>query len=182
MSGRCARQTTANGLLRIALLALSGCGFFDNPNGPGSFQAVMEAEKSAEESLKSQGAILERKQYPLGSAWAVDLKGREVTDKTFEALKRLDHVAELNLSGTKITDNDMKHFADSGFAGVLFDLDLSKTEVSDEGLGQLTKSKYLSKLNLAGTKVTDEGVARWQKARSADEQVAQNFKKVKITR
>jgi hypothetical protein len=176
------RSGCFHGLCIASLLATCGCGFFHDPNGPGSLQAITKAEKSAEETLKGQGAILERKQYPPGSAWAVDLSGQDVTEITFEALKRLDHIAELDLSKTKITDEHMKHFADSAFAGVLVDLNLSNTEVSDAGLNELRVSRFLTNLNLTGTKVTEEGAARWQKARSADDTVSPNFKKVRITR
>jgi hypothetical protein len=167
----------------IVLLSVAGCGLFGpDPNGPGSFQAVSKAAKSAEETLTSAGAKLEQKQYPLGTGWAVDLSGKEVTDNTFDALKSLGYISELNLSGTKITDSHAKHFSGTGVGSVLVDLNLSNTEISDAGLQQLKDSLYLTNLNLSGTKVTNGGVAQWEKDRLADDRIRPNFKKVKITR
>lgn len=164
------------------LVAIVGCGFFHDPNGPGSYQAVMKAQQSSEDALKGIGATLEKKQYPLGSAWVVDLTGKDVNSKTFEALKKIGPIAELKLKDTKVTDEDMKQLGQTELSGLLVDLDLGNTAVSDVGLKELKVSKFLMKLNLAGTKITDAGVADWQKERSANSNVAQNFKKVKISR
>jgi hypothetical protein len=162
------------------LILLLGCG--PDPNGPGSYQAVMQAAASAEETLKGQGATLERKQYPPGAAWAVNLSGKQVTDETFTALRNLDHVAELDLSGTNVADAHMQHLGDVEIAGLLVRLDLSNTTVGDEGLRLLKESLYLSDLNLAGSKVTEAGAAQWQKDRDADPRVRPEFKKTKLSR
>jgi hypothetical protein len=164
----------------MSMLFSVGCG--NDPQGPGSYHAMMQAAANAEEGLKNLGAKLERKQYPPGAAWAIDLTGKDVTDATFESMKGLDRIAELNLSDTPITDAQMKHFADSRIGGTLVDINLSNTAITDQGLGEVKESLYLMKLNLKGTKVSDAGVSQWQKARAADPRVSANFKTVKVTR
>lgn len=154
--------------LGAALLAACGCG--DDGNGPGSLNAITKAQESAEEEIKSSGAKLERKKYPLGEAWVIDLTGEQVSASTFEALKRLDHVAELNLSHTNTGDTEMECF-DSKITGTLVKLDLSDTEVTDEGLQQLKECRFLMNLNLKGTGVTDAGVARWKKNHISDSRI-----------
>jgi hypothetical protein len=47
---------------------------------------------------------------------------------------------------------------------VPFGLDLSGTEVMDDGLKELAKLKYLTRLCLCDTKTTDEAVEKLQKA------------------
>jgi len=165
-------RTIARGALGFALLAGSGCGLFHDPNGPGSYQAVMQGQQSAEEALKKNGAKMERKQYPLGEAWVVDLTGEKVSNTTFDALKHLDHVAELTLSHTNTGDAEMKNFADSTLSGALVKLDLSNTEVTDDGLQELKECRFLMNLILSGTKVTDAGVARWKKNHVTDDRIA----------
>ncbi|HUQ70827.1 MAG TPA: hypothetical protein VM165_14955, partial [Planctomycetaceae bacterium] len=65
--------------IAIAMPLLIGTGCRPDPKGPGSFHATMQAATEAEESLNKLGAKLERKQYPPGPAWAVDLSGKDVT-------------------------------------------------------------------------------------------------------
>lgn len=167
----------------VWVLALAGCGLFGpDPNGPGSFQAVSQAIKSAEESLTKAGAKLEQKQYPPGTGWAVDLTGTEVTDKTFETLRKLGYIAELNLNGTKVTDAHMKHLSGEGVGSVLVNLNLVNTEITDEGLKQVKDSLYLMSLNLSGSKVSSAGVDQWLKDRAADSRIQPNFKKTKVFR
>lgn len=156
--------------LSVALLAICGCG--PNPNGPGSYQAVMQGQQSAEETLKKNGGKLERKQYPLGAAWVIDLTGQQLSNSTFDALKRLDHVAELNLSRTNTGDAEMTNFADSKLSGTLVKLDLSDTKVTDKGLQQLKECQFLMNLNLNKTSVTEAGVTEWKKNHAVDPRIA----------
>ena len=113
--------------LGLTVLTLAGCGLFGpDPDGPGSLAAVAKAGKSAQDALTGAGAKLEQKQYPPGMGWAVDLSGAEVTDETFEALRKLGYVAELNLNGSKVTDAHMKHLNGEGVGSVLINLNLGK--------------------------------------------------------
>lgn len=62
---------------------------------------------------------------------------------------------ELDLRGTRVTDDDLKLF---GEARGLTDLDLSFTVVTDKGIAHLARAAELDTLRLNGTKVTDAAV------------------------
>ncbi len=66
-----------------------------------------------------------------------------------------DHTAQLDLSGSKITDESLKTI---GQMEKLVRLDLHNTPVSDAGLAHLKKLEHLRYLNLYGTQVTDAGL------------------------
>jgi hypothetical protein len=162
-------------------LSLAGCSP-DVDAGPGSYEATAKMAQSAEEFFKSKGATLTRKHYPPGDAWVVNLSGKEVTDETFQKLEELDHVAELNLSGTAVTDAHMKLLNSQEVGGLLVDLDLSNTGITDAGLKEFTIARYLMKLSIAGSKITEQGLKAWQTARRADQGVPAPYKNPKITK
>ena len=66
------------------------------------------------------------------------------------------HLAQLDLSGTKVTDAGLKPLAD---LGKLVRLDLHNSAVGDAGLAHLKGLANLGYLNLYGTQVTDAGLA-----------------------
>ena len=80
----------------------------------------------------------------------------QCTDEKIAALLPLkEHIAQLELGRTKITDAAL---ATIGQFPRLVSLDLRQTEVSDKGIESLTKLKNLRSLNLYGTAVTDAGL------------------------
>jgi hypothetical protein len=153
-------------VLALALLVTAGCKRRDTTN-------YLELEKQRQEqagaSAEGLGIKVVRKSYPQGQAWAVDLSGKQVTDATFDMLKKFDHITELNLSKTNITDAQMARV--NAVGGVLLKLDLSNTAVSDSGLEQLKSLLLLTQLNLSGTKVTPAGVAAFKQNRAKDPRV-----------
>ncbi len=155
------------------IVAAAGCGA--DPDGPGSYQAFREAQQNAEGTLTAQGAKLERKDYPQGSAWAVDLSGKTIADETLTALKALDRVSELNLSGSTLSDEHMARVNES--STFLMRLDLSKTSVTDQGLAQL-EAGFLNDLDVTGSKITEEGVSQFLKKRADNPQIM--FKAVNV--
>ena len=168
--------------IACAMITVPPGGCAPDPHGPGSYHDFVQKQKSAEETLAAQGATLEKKQYPPGQAWVIDLSGKQVNDETFAAFEALDHIAELDLSGTNVTDAHMQRLGKPEIGGVFVRLNLSNTDVGDQGLAALSDSLFLSELNLSGTNVTDAGVAQWQKARESDRRVRPQFKKVKLIR
>lgn len=168
-------------LLLLGLAALGslpftvkGCGP-DVNNGPGTAMALMRGQQEAEEYLKGRGVKLTQKSYPQGVATAVDATGAKVDDELFAAIKSLGYVAELNLSKSDITDEQMVKIND--FATVLFKVDLSETSIGDVGLYML-EGGFLRQIDVSGTKVTDRGMDAFLKKRSDDKQISSGFKKV----
>ena len=72
-----------------------------------------------------------------------------------------DNVAELQISGSGITDAGLVHLKD---LIKLSHLNLSDTQITDAGLVHLKGLTKLERLDLKDTKVTDAGVADLQKA------------------
>lgn len=88
---------------------------------------------------------------------AISLKNTTVTDGEINNLM-LDvfpHLAKLDLSSTKVTDNVAKKI---GAIKSLRFLYLAHTNISDVALKDLRKISNLQKLDLSHTKVTDSGV------------------------
>src|SRR5207248_2476070 len=91
----------------------------------------------------------------------IDLSGKQLGPELFQQMGALGNISELNLSKTNLTDADMKNV--SGLSGVCTNLDLSNTDISDTGLGELRNMLFLGQLNLAGTKCTQAGVEAFKK-------------------
>ncbi|MDZ4290255.1 MAG: c-type cytochrome domain-containing protein [Prosthecobacter sp.] len=77
-------------------------------------------------------------------------------DKVAGLLPLKDHIAQLDLGRTVITDAALKTV---GQLSRLASLDLRQTKITDAGLESLTSLKKLQTLNLYGTQITDAGVA-----------------------
>jgi hypothetical protein len=152
-------------LLLSLLVALPGCG--ENRNRRNIDYETEEKQKEERlSSLRDQGATIAQKNYPLfGMGYAVKLSGAQITDDTFQKLKELQRVTELDLSKSSITDGQMDQLNE--VASTLIMLDLSKTAVTDVGLEKLTNLIICLNLNLAGTKVTPARVEQFKKERLA---------------
>ncbi|HEY6168663.1 MAG TPA: c-type cytochrome domain-containing protein [Verrucomicrobiae bacterium] len=81
--------------------------------------------------------------------------GSKFDAKTFAALKDIQNLQELNLSGVQLKDSDLANIA--GLKN-LERLNLSGSSVSDAGLVHLKNLTSLVSLNLFSTKVTDAGL------------------------
>lgn len=80
----------------------------------------------------------------------------QCSDEKITALLPLkEHIAQLDLGRTKITDAALATVAQFPR---LVNLDLRQTAISDKGIESLTKLKNLRSLNLYGTAVTDAGL------------------------
>lgn len=78
-------------------------------------------------------------------------------EKTLDTLVSadLDGITELNLSGTQITDAELKEVSR---LTALQRLDLRQAQVTDTGLKEISRLSALHYLNLSGTPVTDRGL------------------------
>jgi hypothetical protein len=159
------RTLTACGGLAAALLALAGCGKSD---GLSDNDRRLLAIKTGAEGLRAQGAKLQEKQYPVGTGWAVDLRGLTVTDDLLRQVKQVGNIAELDLANTGVTDDHLKLMHEIGLHLFLARLDLSHTAVTDATLDHLDGCLFLMELNLTGTKVTPASVERFKRSRQSD--------------
>lgn len=164
-------------VLCLIVLTMPSCGKKDTY---GTYQEQQQKQQNAAAALREQGATLEEKHYKRGDAWAINLKGKQISGDVIDRLAKMGHITELNLSGTNVTDADLTRINELGIGAVMLQLDLSHTEVSDAGLDQLTNFFLLSDLNLTGTKVTAAGVGRFRTKRAGDQRIMAAFKSPKI--
>jgi len=165
----------------LVTLALTGCW---RGSGVNAYESMKQAEQKEDQSrqdlagsLQAQGIKLEKKKYPLGEAWAVDLRGANVTDEILTELSKLVYVSELNLSKTNVTDAHLTKMNELKLLRYCLKLDLSNTAVTDAGLDSLTFTLGgLSDLYLTGTKATPAAVERLKKRRLNDPNVPKMFK------
>jgi hypothetical protein len=131
------------------------------------YRRAQMTEEKALEQLKQNGGQAVQKTYPLGDGWAIKLSS--VNEATFDQLKTLGRVAELDLSRSNITDAEMPRLVE--VAGVCFKLNLSQTGITDAGLAALADLPLLMDLNLTGTKVSQGAVAKFKSARRSNPKV-----------
>ena len=115
-------------------------------------------------SLKEHGLKFERRNNPFGAeAYAVDLSGAKITDKLLSQVTTLGTIAELNLSGSTLSDSHAETLEKLGLCNNAAKLNFSNTALSDAGLAKLKFIHFLQEMDLTGTKVTPEGVADFKK-------------------
>ncbi len=166
MTNTCACKIDHPGPRSFVLLALLFLAVLSGCKGDGLTDYQREEIKKEEclNTLRAQGAKITQKNYPrYGNGYVVDLSGAQLTDSTFQNLKELKRVAELDLSKSSLTDDQMDQL--NGVAFFLAKLDLRNTAVTDAGLQKLTNLNFCFDLYLAGTKVTKAGVENFKKQR-----------------
>jgi hypothetical protein len=179
-----------NGLLRLSVLLcpfVLGCGGSSNMTdaervqNSDAYRAQLTLQEAVEQ-LKRSGGQVEQKTYPLGEAWSVKLTGsNSINDATFDHLKTLGRVAELDLSGSNITDAQLPRLAE--VTAVCFKLNLNNTQITDSGLTALADLPFLMELQLSGTKVSKAAAAKFKATRQANPNVrdfARNNAKVSL--
>lgn len=150
-------------LTLLLLAALSGC-----KGGDGLSDSEREQKKREESinALRDGGAKITQKSYGRrGNGYVVDLNGAQLTDNTFQRLKEMKRVTELDLSKSSLSDDQMDKLNEVAY--FLVKLDLRNTAVTDAGLEKLTNLILCFDLYLAGTKVTQAGADNFTKQRLA---------------
>ena len=160
MLGASFRRMCVWGVVWIVAL---GCG----GSNVSTYERIEREKQEAAEKLKSGGLKLEEKQYPQGTAYSVDASGLTITSDMIRTLQNAGHVTEINLSGAKITDDQLLELTDPERFGLLIVLNLSNTGVTDEGAENLPSLPLLRDLDLTGTKVSQTIVDQINTARKA---------------
>ena len=116
-----------------------------------------DAEKNAIAQIRKLGGhVLEIAQDDNRLEVAYHLTDGKVTGKHLQPLAALKNsLAQLNLRGTEITDNDLAQLKD---LTALVRLHLENTATTDKGLVHLKALVNLEYLNLYGTQVSDAGL------------------------
>jgi hypothetical protein len=162
----------------LLLITIAGCSGYDE-GSPGSSQQVAKAFQDAESGLKAAGAKMESKNYGLGIAWIVDLSGVPMTDDIIDHIVHLTYLAELNVSNTGITDEQLKRVFDEKGYWIL-KLNVSKTPITDAGIEGVKDLRHLGELDVSGSQVTGDRIDAILKERESIRET--QSKKVKLTK
>ena len=142
-----------------------GCG---SRGGLSDFERAQKKKDDAASALRALGGEVTTVNYPAyGDGWAVKLRGAQISKDVFDHLKELKRVAELDLSKSTITDDQLVRLNEAEVGALIVKLDLSHTAVTDAGVDTL-KLSLLTQLNLTGTKVSAAAVDRLKKHRALD--------------
>lgn len=163
VSGIRGRGPRSFALLTLLLLAtLSGC----KGDGLSDFEREQKKKEESINALRDGGAKITEKNYGRrGNGYVVDLSGAQLTDNTFQKLKEMRPLTELDLSKSSLSDDQMDKLNE--VAHLLVKLDLSNTAVTDAGLEKLTNLILCFDFYLAGSKVTQAGAENFTKQRLA---------------
>jgi hypothetical protein len=149
-------------LTLLLLAALSGC----KGDGLSDYEREQKKKEASLNALRDGGAKITQKSYgSRGHGYVVDLSGAQLTENTFQKLKEMNRVTELDLSKSSLSDDQMDKLNEVAY--FLVKLDLSNTAVTDAGLEKLTNLILCFDLYLAGAKVTQAGVDNFTKQRLA---------------
>jgi hypothetical protein len=102
-----------------------------------------------------QGRAMLHSRDSEGYMIGLKLSGADLQKGDFPIIGGLSHLETLDLSGTKVSDDDLRHLMK---LGRLRDLNLWETGVTGSGLVHLGALVRLEKLNLGSTKITDESL------------------------
>ena len=105
-----------------------------------------------------------------------------VTVDLLRKLKEVGNVAELDLSRSTVTDDSLGQMRDIGAAATLFKLDLSHTAVTDAGLEKLEGLPLLVNVTVTGTKVTAAGAEKYKQSRKNNPQIMEKLRYANVVR
>jgi hypothetical protein len=141
--------------------------------GCNSYSATSEREALKQKEAGFSGAVSVaggsakkegRKRFGIEmTGWMVDLSGAEISDELMDELLKVgakDPVFSLNLSKSKITNEQLVKLGKGKVLQKTFELDLSDTAISDTGLDGLSNFYCLSDLKLKGSKATKAAATR----------------------
>ena len=161
MAAEAVMNVSACKVLLVATACLAGCGY--GSSGPSNYERMVYAQENAASGLTAKGATVLKKRYPPGEAYNVDLSGATIDDDVLGHLGALGPVAELNLSGSNITDEQFGSVATREKLGHLYKLDISNTQISDKGLLEAAELGVLAEIKAKGSKVTPAGIEQFRK-------------------
>jgi hypothetical protein len=158
---------------------MPGCGGY----GKSEYQKFKESgQASIDFVAKAGGKAVKEGKTMHGfqmTGWLIDLSGAEISDELISQIIEVggvDPVFQLNFSKSSITDQQLVELDAGKVLQKTFDLDLSNTSITDAGLDQLLDVHCLSILNLTGTSATKAGATRLGERKIESEHTPQPFK------
>ena len=114
------------------------------------------------------------------AGWTIDLSGAKLNDKLISQIVEVgqnEPVFDLNLSKTSITDEQLAKLDAGKVLQKTVNLNLSQTAITDAGLDRLSEYYCISTLNLTGSAATKNGAKRLGDKMIANPQTPAPFKK-----
>jgi hypothetical protein len=87
--------------------------------------------------------------------YAVEFSADNFDSRLLIVLRGLPNLRQVQLSGTSVTDDDMRHI---GALRMLTGVGLDQTAITDAGLGSLKSLRYLVHVECEGTQITEGGL------------------------
>lgn len=173
----------AFGMCCFPLFGLAGCGSFFSA-GPSEYEKYKKTEQSFSEMIAAAGgkATKENKAM-LGfkmTGWLIELPGADISDKMIDQIiekGQADPILQLNLSKSKITDDQLVRLDAAKVLERTVNLDLSDTAITDAGLDRLQRAYAVMFLNLKGSAATKAGAKRLGDKKIANPQIPAPFRK-----
>lgn len=125
-------------------------------------ERIKAANDAAVAAIEKAGGKVEKKKTAYGDAFSVDLSGKQLSDELIEHINTLKVVSRLNLSKSSVKDSHLGKLTICTFNKV----DLSQTDVTNQGILKFAECGVLREINVTGSKVTNEGIKAFQKARN----------------
>ncbi len=151
-------------LLTGMLGHVSGCNSY---SGPSEYDKFKQSQQSFIDQIAAAGGTASKEGKSLHgfqmTGWLIDLTNAQLTDKMIDTLIEVakeDPVFQLNLSKSNITNEQLAKLDAGKVLQKMVDLDLSNTAITDAGLDQLSNLHCLMDLNLKGTAATSAGAKR----------------------
>jgi hypothetical protein len=168
-------------VLLVAVLAAghwSGCSSY---SGPSEYEQRKTGKEQFISMIADLGGHAEEKQYQQTGvdrkAWVIDLHGATINEEVVQALLervKSEYIAELNLSGSTLTDDQLVQL-DAGQIGIsLVRLDLGNTGITDRGLDEVNGMTLMMELKLSGSGVTRAAADRFKERMMQKRQAEMN--------
>ena len=165
----------------LSAMVLTGCGGY---TGPSDYELYKQKQTGFEGVISSAGGTAKKEGKSLHgftmTGWMINLSGGKVTDKLISQIVEVaqhDPVFELNLSKTAITDAQLAKLDIGKVLQKTVILDLSDTAITDAGLDKLSNFYCISSLNLKGSAATKAGAKRMGDKKIASPITPAPFKK-----
>lgn len=167
--------------LACVFFLLSGCGSF---SGTSEYDQAKQGQQGFADVIAAAGGTASREGKRMHgiemTGWLVDLTGAEITDELIASIAEVaekEAVFQLVLSKTNITDDQLGKLDNGNVFQKTVVLDLSGTAITDAGLDKMSNFHCITELNLKGSKATKAGATRLGKKQIANPGTPAPFRK-----
>lgn len=163
------------------LILLSGCNSY---SGQSEFRKLQQKLDGFSDKIVAAGGKATKEGKAMHgfqmSGWLIDLSGAKIDDDLIEniiVVGKSDPVFQLNLSKSNITNEQLTKLDAGNVLQKMVNLDLSNTAINDAGLDKLSNFYCITELNLKGSAATAAAAKRMGAKQIANSNTPAPFKK-----